>query len=627
MAANDFCSMPIDGIIRRDKSMSIDIAKNRILDRVPLDALIGESVELKRQSGRLVGCCPFHEEKTGSFTLYDDHYHCFGCGAHGDAISFVRNKVGLGFIEALKHLSEKYGIDAPELKASKQNFVDSQKRSSYYHIVKEAQAYFRENLENEKAGTEARSYLLQRGFSEQNIDEFGFGLSLDHSNALSRLLLSKGHKEKDIIAASIAFKSKSGRTFDFFQHRLTIPIHDRHGRIIAFGGRSMGDDPAKYKNSRDTELFDKSNTLFGIHRAADYIRKKKRAIVVEGYMDAMMLWSQGFPETVACLGTALTLGHLRILSQLTDAAFLMFDGDRAGRNANLRTVGHALEVPSLAVKVCALPLGDDPDSYIRKEGAEHVEALIKSSDHLLEYAINIKLNQAHGLDIPHIVRSELIPWLHSIENNLQRSYLQSQISQLTGIPLDSIVKGMKETKPLPQQPDKQANIELQEPLESSLRPINRLEGEFLGQLYWAAPGELNLQGLESWITTYMEWDSMWLELAREFIVCLASNESPSSRELGSWQHASLNQVMELLHKLTDRKSLFVASNTSKRHTLLEKIKVAQQTKILNRNKLQLKSKIIDHPQSSEVDEENFRLLGAIHKINQELKTLQKGLNS
>lgn len=608
--------------------MSTDIAKNRIIERVPLDALIGESIDLKRQSGRLVGCCPFHEEKSGSFTLYDDHYHCFGCGAHGDCISFVRHKVGLGFIEALRHLAEKYSIDVPELKASKQSFADSQKKSDYYKITSESQAYFLENLHHEQKGAKARTYLIDRGFSEADIKEFGFGLTLDQSNSLTRILVGRKFRESAIIAASIAFKSSnSGRTFDFFQHRLTIPIHDRHGRIIAFGGRTMGDDPAKYKNSRDTDLFDKSNTLFGIHRAAEFIRKKKRAILVEGYMDAMMLWSKGFPETVACLGTALTLRHLRILSQMTGSLFLLFDGDKAGRNASLRTVSHALEVPNLALKVCSLPLGDDPDSYVQREGESKLEELIGTSGHLLEYAIMAKLSAAHGLDVPHIVRKELIPWLKSIPNHLQRSYLQGQISQLTGIPQEAIASGMQEPTNQAAKAPSQDDIPLPEEEFVAIRPLNRLEGEFMGQLFWASPGELRLEGLDTWVQETMEWDPIWLELAREFIVCLIAGESPSSRELGSWQHSALNEIMELVNKLKQRHELFEITTGVKRQELLEKVKSAQKSKLLTRTKDQLTAEVVNKPETAEADAENMRLLGAILKINQELKALRTQLNT
>src|SRR5690606_5820109 len=156
--------------------------------------------------------------------------------------------------------------------------------------------------------------------------------------------------------------------YDFFQHRLMIPILDRYGRVIAFGGRTLGNDPAKYKNSRETALFDKSATLFGWHRAREAIREKGFAIVVEGYMDALQLWNFGFTQTVACLGTALTLEHLKQLSQITERVYLLFDGDFAGHNASLRTVQHALEVPKPQIKVVALPAKEDPDSYLRKAG-------------------------------------------------------------------------------------------------------------------------------------------------------------------------------------------------------------------------------------------------------------------
>ena len=635
--------------------MSIEIAKNRILEGVPLNALIGESIELKRQSGRLVGRCPFHEEKSGSFTLYDDHYHCFGCGAHGDAISFVRKKAGLGFMEALSHLAEKYSIDAPELKASRRSYAASKQRSEYYKVASSAQAYFTENLAGPR-GEKARGYLLERGFKEASIKEFGFGLAVNEPSRLVSHLLSKRFVEKDLLDASLAIKSaKQGRLYDFFQHRLMIPIHDRHGRIIAFGGRTMGDDPAKYKNSRDTEIFDKSNTVFGLHRASEHIRKKKRAIMVEGYMDAMMLWNMGFNETVACMGTAVSLKHLRALSQMTGTLYLLFDGDKAGRSASLRTVSHALSVPSLAVKVASLPIGHDPDSFVREVGESELERLFDAAGELFEYAIMTKLSQAHGLDIPHMVSREFIPWLQSIENNLQRAYLEGRVSELTGISREVISRGVTEksglsgpampavraagaavagaapagAREVPAQPAIKGGLEAEAeagaPLEqpAPIKPVNRLEGEFMGQLYWAMPGELKLEGLESWIKDNMEWDPIWLELCREFISCLINKESPSTREVASWQYASLAEVVVLLDKLKSRKGLFEVMSGSSRQELLDKIKVTQRVRALEKIKQQLKGEMgFKQPDGDGLEE--IRLLKEIKKINQELKELARG---
>ena len=302
--------------------MSVEIAKKRILDKVPLGSLIGEQIQLSMRSGRQVGLCPFHQEKSPSFTIFDDHYFCFGCRARGDAIEYVRHVQGLNFIEALKYLAEKYSVDAPELEDSRKAQESREESSKLYRILQTAQEYFLTNLE--RNGRHVKEYLINRGFKEDVIKEYGFGFAPDHSMGLVSHLLKLGFSLQDATTASVATQSqRDHKTYDFFRNRLMIPIKDHHGRLIAYGGRTMGDDPAKYKNSRETPLFDKSHTLYGLDRAKEHIRRKRRAIVVEGYMDALQLWNHGFGETVACLGTALTPQQMQMMRQMQQQQKMM----------------------------------------------------------------------------------------------------------------------------------------------------------------------------------------------------------------------------------------------------------------------------------------------------------------
>ena len=304
--------------------MSIDIAKRRILERVSLKDLLSEKISFQNRAGRPVGLCPFHNEKSGSFTLYDDHYYCFGCQARGDAIEYVRQTEGLGYIDSLKYLAQKYTIDVPELEESQKHKFQKNHEAQLFKLLRDAHEFFIGNLKSARGQTASR-YLEGRGYSKEQIEEYKFGLSPDQPFALIQYLLKKGYSIKDMIESSVASPSKrDGKAYDFFRHRLIIPIYDKYGRVIAFGGRTMGNDPAKYKNSRETPLFDKSLVLYGFQTARTEMRQKKRAIVAEGYMDVLQLWNFGFKESVACLGTALTLAQLRQISNSTGVVYLLF---------------------------------------------------------------------------------------------------------------------------------------------------------------------------------------------------------------------------------------------------------------------------------------------------------------
>lgn len=270
--------------------MSVDDAKNRILSKVTLADVIGDTVNLTERGGRPVGCCPFHAEKTPSFVIYDDRYHCFGCKENGDAIEFVRKTQGLSFIESLKFLASRFGVEAPELEKSSQDLASQKRQASQYSMMLAAQKFYAEELQSPR-GQEARRYLNERGFSDENIVAFGFGLTPPEGYGLIRALRRQNYGEDQMVECGLAtMSSRDNSKYDFFRGRLMIPIREPQGRVIAFGGRTMDGHKAKYINSRDSKMYDKSRTLFGFDRARTTIREKGRAIVVEGYMDTLQLW-------------------------------------------------------------------------------------------------------------------------------------------------------------------------------------------------------------------------------------------------------------------------------------------------------------------------------------------------
>ena len=443
--------------------MSTEIAKQRILQRVPLSDLIGEKVRLKQKGGRYSGCCPFHDDASPSFYIFDDHYYCFGCHARGDAITFVREQQGLSFIEALRFLAQKYGIEAPELENPSQDRAQRQSEASLYKICAASLQIFQTQLQSQD-GAIARDYLINSGFQPDFIEKHQFGLSSKDPQHLVQHLLRQGFQVSDLITSSVANSSQyDKRAYDFFTARLMIPIYDLYGRVVAFGGRTLGDEQPKYKNSRETPLFDKSHVLYGLHIARDSIRKQRRAIVCEGYMDVLQLWQGGTSYSVACLGTALTIHHLRRLASLTPRVFLIFDGDRAGRAATLRTVSLALEVPQTEFKVVILPANHDPDTFIRAHGAQALEELLGTAQNLLEFAIQARISETHELGIPDLISKEFVPWLLSIPDSIKRNYLAHKIADLTGvetIQIDQTIKRERADRLDSQKKLKETPIEL-----------------------------------------------------------------------------------------------------------------------------------------------------------------------
>jgi DNA primase len=413
----------------------LEFVKRKILAKVPLASLIGETIPLVHRSGRPMGCCPFHQEKTPSFYIYDQRYYCFGCKEHGDAINFVRKTMGLSFVEALRHLAQKYSVDVPELNRSHQDWQKYRADHELYKIMGESQAFFTRELFTPQ-GVKARNYLIDRGFTEDELKKWGFGLTPQEGYGLTKYLRQRGYSDSQLVDLALATPSQdaSRKPYDFFRNRVMIPIHDVQGRIVAFGGRTLDEDkdPAKYKNSRETRLFNKSEILFGLHEARHHIRAKGRAIVVEGYMDALRLWSSGFPETVACMGTALTPFHMQRLKALTGLVVLVFDGDQAGLRATLKAVDVTLTEPTVIVQAVRLPDGLDPDDCVRKNGRDFFENTISESVYLLDFAIREKLSGLYPHAAAALVKDEILPWLAKIADPLLRDSLIVRIANQMG---------------------------------------------------------------------------------------------------------------------------------------------------------------------------------------------------
>jgi DNA primase len=347
--------------------------------RTVLSAVIAPSVKLIRAGREWKACCPFHNEKTPSFTVNDDKgfYHCFGCGAHGDAIRFLIDNRGMQFMDAVKELAAKAGLDvpAPDPRAQER----AERTSTLTDVMAEVAKWYAEQLQG-IGGADAREYLKRRGIDSATVQRFGIGLAPDSRTALKRALERLGEDKLVETGMLIKPEEPGKETYDRFRGRLMIPIRDARGRVIAFGGRILGEGEPKYLNSPDTPLFDKGRTLYNIDRASPASRSAKRLIVVEGYMDVIALDRAGIAEAVAPNGTAVTEAQLERMWRLDPSPILCFDGDSAGRKAAIRAALRALPLlrPDQTLRFIELPMGQDPDDIIKSGGREAFEELLKA---------------------------------------------------------------------------------------------------------------------------------------------------------------------------------------------------------------------------------------------------------
>jgi DNA primase len=336
---------------------------------VDIVGVVGEYVRLKKSgTQRYMGLCPFHSEKTPSFTVHVVHqfYKCFSCGAGGDVVKFVMEKEGISFYEALKLLADRYGIPMP--KRSQYADEDSKLRGALYQMHELAQENFRANLDG-PAGEAARGYLARRGVTPETAEQFALGYSDRSGRALLRLFEHRNFPAAQMEQAGLVGKRQDGSLYDRFRNRLIFPIHNESGKIIGFGGRALAaEDEPKYLNSPETPIYKKSYVLYNLHRAKEAIRKDDRVILVEGYMDAIGVTAAGFRGVVASCGTSLTTQQVQALKRHTQKIVVNFDPDAPGANAAERSISLLLE-EGMQVRIMELDGGLDPDEYCKQRGA------------------------------------------------------------------------------------------------------------------------------------------------------------------------------------------------------------------------------------------------------------------
>ncbi|MBQ2109628.1 MAG: DNA primase [Bacteroidales bacterium] len=356
---------------------------NQILDAAQIVDVVGDFVTLKRRGANYVACCPFHNEKTPSFYVSPSKgiYKCFGCGKSGTAIGFIMEHENLSYVEALRYLARKYGIEVKEKEESAEDIAARQRSESLLLVSEAAGKFFADSLSTEEGRTIGLAYFKSRGLEEETIKKYGLGWAPRSRHALLDYAKSAGYKEEYLVDTGLCVKHDDGKLSDRFYDRVMFPVHSVSGRVIAFGGRTLRTDKtiAKYVNSPETEIYDKSRSLYGIYFAKNEISRSQKCYLVEGYLDVLSMHQLGITNVVASSGTSLTVPQIRLIKKFTENVTIMYDGDSAGIHAAIRGIGLVLK-EGLNVKIVLLPDGDDPDSYSRKHSLQEVQDFIENHE-------------------------------------------------------------------------------------------------------------------------------------------------------------------------------------------------------------------------------------------------------
>lgn len=410
-----------------------------IRDRIPMSSFVGERIPLKKAGRNFKGLCPFHNEKTPSFMVSDEKqiFHCFGCGEGGDIFTFVMKYDGLSFAETVKNLAERCGVEIPreEMRSAGPDAEAAHHKKLYFRVNELTAEWYASRLANGDVGAEARNYLISRGIKSEIWTQLNLGCAEKKWDALHDHLKSRGVPLKLAEELGLIRERRSGNGhYDFFRGRLMFPIHSPRGEVIAFSGRVLDDsDDVKYMNSPDSTIFHKSMSVYGLNRAAPHIRRNDQVLIVEGQMDVIGLAQAGIGNAVAPLGTALTSGHMRMLGRMTRNMVILFDGDEAGTRAALRTLPLFIEI-GIMPRVVALPANEDPDSLVRKDGAEAMRERVEKALSLFDFALDHIVLKA-GRDAKGKIEamSKLKPLLKEMKDPVEQGVYCQRVADKLGL--------------------------------------------------------------------------------------------------------------------------------------------------------------------------------------------------
>jgi DNA primase len=459
---------------------------------VDIVGVVGEYVRLKKSgTQRYMGLCPFHSEKTPSFTVHVVHqfYKCFSCGAGGDVVKFVMEKEGISFYEALKLLADRYGIPMP--KRSQYADEDSKLRGAIYQMHELAQENFRGHLGG-PAGEAARGYLARRGVAPETAERFGLGYSDRSGRALLRLYEQRSFPAAQMEQAGLVGRRQDGSMYDRFRNRLMFPIHNESGKIIGFGGRALASpegtpEEPKYLNSPETPIYKKSYVLYNLHRAKEAIRKDDRVILVEGYMDVIGVVAAGFPGVVASCGTSLTTQQVQALKRHTQKIVVNFDPDAPGANAAERSISLLLE-EGMQVRIMELDGGLDPDEYCKQRGAAAYQERLEGAKGYF-YWLADRARARHDMRTTEgkvAVLQFLMPAVERISDRLERMTIANDVAGYLGVErgmvLDSFRKAVAERREKPLESPKTVLRHDERMLLNALLAQPEMRSEVVGEL-------------------------------------------------------------------------------------------------------------------------------------------------
>jgi len=446
---------------------------DRLLDRLDIVEVVSGYIQLKKAGRNFKANCPFHNEKTPSFMVSPDKqiYHCFGCGAGGNAIGFVMQYENMDFPEAVRMLAAKAGVELP--KYEKDTGPAASLANRLYEINKTAATFYQNFLRSDR-GEKAFEYLKKRGIDTEVLSEFRIGYAPREWESFRRYCESKKIPADLMKKAGLTIPSEKGKgDYDRFRNRILFPIFNERGHIVAFGGRVMDDSLPKYINSPETLIYTKSNVLYGLNFAKKSIREKGYAVLVEGYMDVIIPFQHGVTNVVATSGTALTPGQATMLRKYTDTSVMVFDADQAGEAASLRGLD-VLVAHGMNVKIAALPKGEDPDSFVRKSGKEKFEDIVDKAKGLFDYKLDLLIDKLGVRDIGGIV-DEMLPTISRVRNAVVQSDYLKRLAGRLGIHEASLRYEMGKVKP-----DYSYRYELESKVDRTSRNYRSSEIHLLG---------------------------------------------------------------------------------------------------------------------------------------------------
>ena len=420
---------------------------DEVRDRADIVEIIGESVSLKKAGREFKANCPFHDEKTPSFYVvpHKGFYKCFGCGKAGSVFDFLMERQGMDFVEAVKYVAARSGIEIQEVSGRK---PEEDPNRPYYEITAFAQNWFRNQLLDEQVGQDARTYLESRGIDAEVAERFELGYAPDEWRAFREAAVKHGLEEQLMLELGLLKQSeRSKEPYDGVRGRVMFPIKGVSGRVVAFGGRILettsGDGP-KYINSPETPIYHKGRNLYGLSRAKNPIRRDGQALIVEGYMDAVSIAAVGFENVVAPLGTALTPEQAQLLSRYTKRVLLLYDSDRAGLKATFKA-GDVLLESGVHPSVVTFPEGEDPDTYVRAHGPDGLSALLKDSMDVMDRKLQILGDKSYfsSIDRRRSAVDRLLPTLRAVIDPTLRDLYVDRVSKATGVQPGTLLEDMK----------------------------------------------------------------------------------------------------------------------------------------------------------------------------------------